>query len=74
MVYIHNNFCHVGIFFAAALQCNKKQPSYTNNAYNHWVTHVNSTVLILKLNLTSLRNICIKKVLVEHHTHFNVYV
>jgi len=33
---------------------------------------------ILKLNLTSLRNIIIiltvKVVFVEHHTHFNVYV
>ena len=39
-------------------------------------THVNSMILILKLNLTSLRNIIytLKVVFVEHHTHFNVYV
>jgi len=29
-------------------------------------------ILILKLNLTSLRKV--KVVFVEHHTHFNVYV
>jgi len=30
-------------------------------------------ILILKLNLTSLRNICtLKVVFVEHHTQFNV--
>jgi len=29
----------------------------------------NSVILILKLNLTSLRNIYIKVVFVEHHTH-----
>jgi len=37
-------------------------------------THINSVILILKLNLTSLRNIYIKGAFVEHHTHFYVYV
>ena len=33
---------------------------------------VNSMILILKVNLTSLRNINV--IFVEHHTHFNAYV
>ena len=40
MAYIHNNFCHVGIFFAAALQCNNHRTPITLiiTGYNQSVT------------------------------------